>query len=372
MDNNVVQMIEEYLRDNTTSFKNKVKIIDNPDIKKGLDELFNDKTEVSTSDIKHITKNQKVIDVIDYYLFSNGIKLVNADTYYKLGKRREDLDILHQYLLEIGKIDLLTFEEEKDLFAKYSKAATKEEKELYTNQIMRANLRLVVNVAKKYANRGLPLLDLIQEGNLGLMEAIKRFDVEKGYRFSTYATSWIKHHMGIAVANDSRTIRFPAHVHELLYNLYKVLGDYYDTNGSHLPINDETKPEIAKMLNVSESTLDNALKITRIISIEQPVFKNADGKDILLKDYIADESYSASELLEKEDEARTIRNMIDNSPLNDREKIVLKLRYGIGVEEPMMLKEIGAMFDISDERVRQIQRKSEEKFKKYVIRKGLR
>ena len=81
MDNNVVQMIEEYLRDNTTSFKNKVKIIDNPDIKKGLDELFNDKTEVSTSDIKHITKNQKVIDVIDYYLFSNGIKLVNAEIF---------------------------------------------------------------------------------------------------------------------------------------------------------------------------------------------------------------------------------------------------------------------------------------------------
>ena len=254
---------------------------------------------------------------------------------------------IRTYFGEISRVPLLTREDEVRL-SKRIEAGDQRAKE----ELAEANLRLVVSIAKKYRGCGLPFLDLIQEGNLGLMKAIEKFDYTKGYKFSTYATWWIRQAILRAITNRSRTIRVPTHINELIRKIYQVERNYLKENGE-LPT-----PE--KLAAALETTVENIIKAKKtaqsMTSLDMPIGHDDDGS--VLGDFIEDGSVESPEretfehLLVQE-----LERALDER-LTDREKRILELRYGLKDYQPKTLDEVGVEFGISRERVRQIQKEA--------------
>ena len=282
-------------------------------------------------------------------------------------KERETLDRpsrsdnpIRTYFGEISRVPLLTREDEVRL-AKRIEAGDKRAKE----ELAEANLRLVVSVAKKYRGCGLPFLDLIQEGNLGLMKAIEKFDYTKGYKFSTYATWWIRQAILRAITNRSRTIRVPTHINELIRKIYQVERNSLKETGE-LP----TPESLAKSL---ETTVENIIKAKKtaqsMTSLDMPIGYDDDGS--VLGDFIEDATVESPEretfehLLVQE-----LERALDER-LTDREKRILELRYGLNDYQPKTLDEVGAVFGISRERVRQIQKEALAKLQDSDLKKRL-
>ena len=269
---------------------------------------------------------------------------------------------LRTYFDEIGKVQLLTREEEVKLAKKIEEGDKKAKKRLAS-----ANLRLVVSVAKKYRNYGLPFLDLIQEGNVGLMKAIEKFDWRKGYKFSTYATWWIRQAILRSITNRSRTIRIPAHMNELIREINKAERKYVQENGEEPFLED-----IAETLDVSKDKIKKAKKSAQTTtSLDKPLGRDTEEGGVLC-DILEDESLPAPE---KETFNTMLKDRLKgilNKKLTDREKRILQLRYGLEDYHPRTLDEVGKVFDISRERVRQIQKKAIEKLQSPKIKKQLR
>jgi RNA polymerase primary sigma factor len=267
---------------------------------------------------------------------------------------------IRTYFGEISRVPLLTREDEVRL-AKRIEAGDTHAKE----ELAEANLRLVVSVAKKYRGCGLPFLDLIQEGNLGLMKAIEKFDYTKGYKFSTYATWWIRQAILRAITNRSRTIRVPTHINELIRKIYQVERNSLKETGE-LP-----SPEsLAKTL---ETTVENIIKAKKtaqsMTSLDMPIGYDDDGS--VLGDFIEDATVESPEretfehLLVQE-----LERALDER-LTDREKRILELRYGLNDYQPKTLDEVGDVFGISRERVRQIQKEALAKLQDSDLKKRL-
>lgn len=257
-------------------------------------------------------------------------------------------DSVKLYLKEIGKVALLKPLEELEISRTILKGGR--DAEAAKRKLIQANLRLVVSIAKRYLGRGLNFLDLIQEGNIGLMKAAEKFDSERGFKFSTYATWWIKQAITRAVADKAHTIRVPVHMVENLYRLRKISNDL--TNQLHRKPTDD---ELANAMKISKDRLDEIIKaIKEPVSLETPVGKE---EDVKLGDFIEDngnlkpEDYVLNELL-KTDLNKAMEE------LNERERHLINLRFGLEDGQQRSLDEVSKMFQLPRERVRQIEFKA--------------
>ena len=260
------------------------------------------------------------------------------------------LDPVRTYLHEIGRIPLLKFEEEISLAKRVEKGDERAKKIL-----TESNLRLVVSVAKKYIGRGLSFLDLIQEGNQGLIKAVHKYDWRRGYKFSTYATWWIRQAITRAIADQSRTIRIPVHMVETINRFYKTVRKLMQELGREPQIE-----EIAVTMELEQAKIREIIKISQEpTSLEAPV---GDDDESRLGDFIQDLSSpspydSASQELLKEQLEEVL------STLSDREKRVLVMRFGLDGSRPKTLEEVGREFQVTRERIRQIEAKALRKLK---------
>lgn len=272
-------------------------------------------------------------------------------------------DPVKMYLKEIGALPLLTSEEEivlaKTVEAGMRADALPEEKEAAREakkELADRNLRLVVSIAKKYLGRGLQFLDLIQEGNLGLLKAVDKFDYTKGYKFSTYATWWIRQAITRAIADQARTIRVPVHMVETINKLNRISRQLLQENGR-----EATNEELAKVMGVSLAKVREVKKIAQDpISLETPIGEKEDSH---LGDFIEDH-----EAIAPDDAAGSIllREQIEEllTGLTERERQVLELRFGLKDGKTRTLEEVGKYFDVTRERIRQIEGKALSKLKK--------
>lgn len=266
------------------------------------------------------------------------------------------------YFDEIGDRPLLTRQEEVQLAQRIEKGDKSAKQELAV-----ANLRLVISIAKKYRNFGLSFLDLIQEGNLGLMKAVEKFDWRKGYKFSTYATWWIRQAILRAITNRSRTIRVPAHMSELIRDINKVEREYLQEHG------EEPQPkEIAEELDISKEKVRRAKKTAqRTTSLDKPLSEEGDSSgalgDIMADDNLPNPEEESLQSLLKDELKKLLHEV-----LTDRERRILQLRYGLEDYHPRTLNEVGKVFGISRERVRQIQKQAINKLKSPKVKNKLR
>ena len=268
-------------------------------------------------------------------------------------------DPVRMYLKEIGKIPLLKPHEEVELAKRMM-----EGDEIAKQRLVEANLRLVVSIAKRYVGRGMLFLDLIQEGNLGLIKAVEKFDYERGFKFSTYATWWIRRAITRAIADQARTIRIPVHMVETINKLIRVSRQLLQELGR-----DPKPEEIAKEMDMSEEKVREIMKIAQDpVSLETPIGEEEDshlGDFIPDEDALAPAEAAAYSLLKDQ-----IEEVLES--LNEREQKVLKLRFGLEDGRARTLEEVGKEFDVTRERIRQIEAKALRKLRHPSRSKKLR
>lgn len=339
------------------------------------DEAFNKKLDEL---LKLVKKNLNIVTYKDIEKVFNGITLKDEDFEKILGhlsknniflnrdddlldeeKEEEDAknidlsvpegisveDPVRMYLKEIGKVNLLSAQEEKDLAIKIEEGSERAKKKL-----AEANLRLVVSIAKKHVGRGMQFLDLIQEGNLGLLKAVEKFDYTKGYKFSTYATWWIRQAITRAIADQARTIRIPVHMVETINKQIRVSRQLLQELGR-----EPSPEEIAEKMDIPVERVREIMKISQEpVSLETPIGEEEDSH---LGDFIQDENAQAPI------DAATftmLREQIQEvlNTLTDREQKVLVLRFGLEDGRSRTLEEVGKEFDVTRERIRQIEAKA--------------
>ena len=317
----------------------------------------------STLEEVEITKEQ--VTQLHAHLVEHGVDVIAEDgvSAYKAQRsgetKKEELDLtvepsldsLRLYLRSIGQVDLLTAGQEVELAKRIERGDM-----LAKRQMVEANLRLVVSIAKGYLGRGLSFLDLIQEGSLGLIRAVEKFDYRRGYKFSTYATWWIRQAVTRAIADKARTIRIPVHMVEKLNRVAHVERQLVQKLGR------EPEPvEIAEELRWPVSDVRDILRVAQLpVSLEKPV---GDEDESELGDFVADDAVlepfeEASEHMQKEGVKKALE------ALPDRERQVIELRYGLSGAEPLTLEEVGRTFGVTRERIRQIENNTLKKLKR--------
>ena len=284
-------------------------------------------------------------------------KLLQTD----LLKMAESMDVdepIKMYLREIGQIPLLSYEEEID----YAQRVLDGEEEA-KQKLIESNLRLVVSIAKKHTNRGLKMLDLIQEGNMGLMKAVEKFEYEKGFKFSTYATWWIRQAITRAIADQGRTIRIPVHMIETINKIKKESRIILQETGK-----EPTAEELAEKLELPVEKVKSILEMNQDpISLETPVGSEEDSElgDFVEEDKLANPYDATTRILLKEQLDEVLKT------LNEREEMVLRYRYGLDDGSQKTLEEVGKIFNVTRERIRQIEVKALRKLRHPSRRKKL-
>ena len=307
-------------------------------------------TDLGTDNIEDIIETSKMsgIKSEDFYLMDTSDSIEESDMSADITKGIAVEDPVRLYLREIGRIKLLSTSEEIELARMIIQGGTPGA--IAKRKLVQANLRLVVSIAKKYVGRGMLFLDLIQEGNLGLIRAAEKFDHERGFKFSTYATWWIRQAITRAIADQARTIRIPVHMVETINKLKKVTRRLAQEL-SRKP----TEEELAVEMNISVPKLREIIKVAQEpLSLETPIGKEEDSR---LGDFIEDKDADApvktvaQELL-REDLAEVL------SGLSPRERDVLRLRFGMDDGRQRTLEEVGQLFGVTRERIRQIEAKA--------------
>jgi RNA polymerase primary sigma factor len=257
-------------------------------------------------------------------------------------------DPIKIYLKEISKVNLLTPARERQLARRAQKNDRKARDEL-----IRANLRLVISIAKRYTGRGLSFLDLIQEGNIGLIKAVKKFDWKKGFKFSTYATWWIRQAITRAIADQARTIRIPVHMVETINKMNKIIREYLQEYGEY-----PTAEELSKKMDKTVEKVNEILMSAKdIISLNSPISSgNGDDDESETGDFIGSEDMTPEEVAQQMILKEKLEEVLDT--LHPKEALVLKMRYGFLDGKQKTLEEVGQFFNVTRERIRQIETKA--------------
>ena len=346
-----------------------IDIVKEEDLKKNTEEEFDDKKYEEFSKKSFIDEDEDDfgdfddLDLDDEDMDIDSIEEISRDELLddELLNISGDMGVdepIKMYLREIGQIPLLNHNEELE----YAKRAY-EGDEFAAKQLVEANLRLVVSIAKKHTNRGLKLLDLIQEGNIGLMKAVEKFEYTKGYKFSTYATWWIRQAITRAIADQGRTIRIPVHMIETINKIKKEARIYLQETGR-----DATAEVLAKRLGMEVEKVKAIQEMNQDpISLETPVGSEEDSE---LGDFVEDNKMlNPYELTNRVLLREQLDEVLDT--LNNREKQVLRYRYGLDDGAPKTLEEVGKIFKVTRERIRQIEVKALRKLRHPSRRKKL-
>ena len=308
-------------------------------------------------DVLRVTEDDALLDNEDMHMEEEEVDLENIDLSVPEGVSIEDP--VRMYLKEIGKVPLLSAEEEIELAKRMENGDQAAKKRL-----AEANLRLVVSIAKRYVGRGMLFLDLIQEGNLGLIKAVEKFDYTKGYKFSTYATWWIRQAITRAIADQARTIRIPVHMVETINKLIRVSRQLLQELGR-----EPTPEEIAEEMNMPVERVREILKISQEpVSLETPIGEEDDSH---LGDFIPDDSSPTPAEAVSYQLLREQLNKVLHT-LTPREEMVIKLRFGLEDGRTRTLEEVGKEFNITRERIRQIEAKALRKLRHQSRSKILR
>ena len=324
------------------------------DILAGIINNYGKKGSITTNQLCDIMEkfdtNPTQIDYVYKSLSEAGIQIVDEEQRDRelFEQALSDIgldDPVKMYLKDIGRVPLLSAEEEVELAKRMQEDDVAAKKRL-----SEANLRLVVSIAKRYVGRGMLFLDLIQEGNLGLMKAVEKFDYQKGFKFSTYATWWIRQSITRAIADQARTIRIPVHMVETINKLTRVQRVLLQELGR-----EPTPEEIAEKMGVTEERVREIQKIAQDpVSLETPIGEEEDSH---LGDFIEDEkTQTPSESVATTMLKEQLLGVLDT--LTPREEKVLRLRYGIDDGKPRTLEEVGKEFNVTRERIRQIEAKA--------------
>jgi len=317
--------------------------------------------------VEEVELSKEQLEDFTTYLIDHGVELVEGEQHKRLPHEQPlaeeekaapkldltvepSLDSLRLYLREIGKVPLLTADQEIYLAKRIERGDMRAK-----TQMIEANLRLVVSIAKGYLGRGLSFLDLIQEGSLGLIRAVEKFDYRKGFKFSTYATWWIRQAVTRAIADKARTIRIPVHMVEKLNKVVHIERQLVQRLGR------EPRPdEIAEELEITTDEVREILRMAQLpVSLEKPIGEEEESE---LGDFVQDEQAespfdSASVHLRREDIDKTL----DSLP--DRERKVIEMRFGLDGDQPRTLEEVGRAFGVTRERIRQIESKTMSKLR---------
>ena len=364
-------LLEEAKKTKKVASKAMVEALDAADATEEQTEQFYDVleaagVEIDVSDVLDLIGSSDALDsptIDDMEAIESG-ELEAAPTDEEL-ERYDDLgdgkldDPVRMYLKEIGKIKLLTPEEELALAKRMAEGDEEAHK-----RMSEANLRLVVSIAKRYVGRGMQLLDLIQEGNLGLMKAVEKFDYTKGYKFSTYATWWIRQSITRAIADQARTIRIPVHMVETINRVLRTSHSMVQSLGR-----EPTTEEVAQELHMEVSKVEEIMKIAQEpVSLETPVGEEEDSH---LGDFLPDSD--ASQPPEEASHTLLHEQLEDVlATLTPREQQVLRMRFGLQDGKPHTLEEVGKEFDVTRERIRQIESKALRKLRHPSRSKKLR
>ncbi|MBO4939601.1 MAG: RNA polymerase sigma factor RpoD [Clostridia bacterium] len=320
----------------------------------GIIEAYGKKGSISTNALCDVMEKYDTtptqMDYVYKTLGDSGIQIVDEDQRDRelFEQALSDIgldDPVKMYLKDIGRVPLLSAEEEVDLAKRMQ-----ENDESAKKRLSEANLRLVVSIAKRYVGRGMLFLDLIQEGNLGLMKAVEKFDYQKGFKFSTYATWWIRQSITRAIADQARTIRIPVHMVETINKLTRIQRVLLQEFGR-----EPTPSEIAEKMGITEERVREIQKIAQDpVSLETPIGEEEDSH---LGDFIEDEkTQTPSESVASTMLKEQLLGVLDT--LTPREEKVLRLRYGIDDGKPRTLEEVGKEFNVTRERIRQIEAKA--------------
>lgn len=302
----------------------------------------------SAGDLEEKLLNTKTIEDVNENVQEAGEEAI--ETFSTIVKKN---DILQNYLKDIGRVKLLKSSEEKELGRQIKEGKTKEA-ELAKKKLVQANLRLVVSIAKKYIGQGVLFMDLVQEGSLGLIKAAEKFDYRRGFKFSTYATWWIKQSIVRAISNHSRTIRIPVHMTDKI-RLYKKVSAALSAKLGREPSDEE----MSEKLGISVKKLENIKNaiFKDPVSLDTPI-----AEDLVLEDYVADDSYrSPDSTTQSSFLYKDVMSMLDF--LNQREKTILVNRFGLDGHNKQTLEEIGKILGFSKERIRQIENIALQKLK---------
>ena len=366
MTTDIESNLKEILSYKLVNKKNYAALLNDYDIRDNLESIF---VQYDISDLDQIyalSFDSDLTYLLEAYYFDRNTK-PNEE------KRLKE-NSLRKYYHEISKYPLLSKEEEVELFTKYKSCSDPEEKDRIKDKIVTSNLRLVASIAKAYVNRGFDLLELIAEGNIGLIMCVDRFDVNLGYKFSTYAEWWIRQAITKALADKSKIIRVPAHLFQNFMKVNGYLDQYYESHGEDMPLTEENLNQMAQDLGFTMYTIHAAIRYKEVMSLDQPITLESDVKSF--SDFIPSFDESPEDVALYKKQIEEIDDIMVKH-LTDNEKCVLYYRYGFCDGEPKTYSEIGEILGFSAEYIRQLDNKSIQKIRsklnmqdlKYKIRK---